>query len=252
MPDLFTGDIWQLFAAVQKELELVTTEGWWQKNYIPLINIIMIDVVLAGDNAIVVGVAASRVDPKIRSQVIFWGILGAVVLRIIFAAMTTQLLQIVGLTLGRRHFCSYGCAGRCTVRYRPLTKRRSKMPEVARLAPRAMFSTSATARPSSQIILADVSMSLDNVLAVAGAAQGQPARARHRSSHCHCADGHRIAHDRAPAGAISLDHVGGAVGHPLRRARHDLRRLGRGLLQDVRVRLRSALPTRRSGNWARS
>ncbi len=59
----------------------------------------MIDVVLAGDNAIVVGLAASRVRPEIRNSVIFWGIAGAVVLRILFASVTNQLLAIVGLTL---------------------------------------------------------------------------------------------------------------------------------------------------------
>ncbi|MGE0699491.1 MAG: TerC family protein, partial [Hyphomicrobiaceae bacterium] len=64
-----------------------------------LAQIIMIDVVLAGDNAIVVGLAASRVAPELRARVIFWGIAGAVVLRILFAAVTTQLLAIVGLTL---------------------------------------------------------------------------------------------------------------------------------------------------------
>ena len=52
-----------------------------------LAQIIMIDVVLAGDNAIVVGLAASRVSPELRARVIFWGIAGAVVLRIFFAAI---------------------------------------------------------------------------------------------------------------------------------------------------------------------
>ena len=64
-----------------------------------LLQVIVIDVVLAGDNAIVVGLAASRVAPALRARVIFWGIAGAVVLRILFAAVTVQLLAIVGLTL---------------------------------------------------------------------------------------------------------------------------------------------------------
>ena len=59
---------------------------------IPLFQIIMIDLVLAGDNAIIVGLAASRVAPALRRRVIFWGIAGAVVLRILFAGLTTQLL----------------------------------------------------------------------------------------------------------------------------------------------------------------
>jgi hypothetical protein len=55
-----------------------------------LAQVIVIDLVLAGDNAIVVGLAASRVAPELRAKVIFWGIAGAVVLRIAFAALATQ------------------------------------------------------------------------------------------------------------------------------------------------------------------
>ena len=66
---------------------------------VALLNVIVIDVVLAGDNAVIVGLAASRVDPAIRNRVIFWGMAAAVGLRILFAAVATQLLAIVGLTL---------------------------------------------------------------------------------------------------------------------------------------------------------
>ena len=72
---------------------------WLQLNLVALLNVIVIDVVLAGDNAIIVGLAASRVAPEIRARVIFWGMAGAVILRIAFAAVTVQLLAIVGLTL---------------------------------------------------------------------------------------------------------------------------------------------------------
>src|SRR5581483_6234796 len=72
---------------------------WLEQNLLALINVIIIDVVLAGDNAIIVGLAASRVAPEIRRRVIFWGMGGAVVLRVAFAAVTVQLLAIVGLTL---------------------------------------------------------------------------------------------------------------------------------------------------------
>ena len=72
---------------------------WLQLNFVALLNVIVIDVVLAGDNAIIVGLAASRVAPELRARVIFWGIVGAVVLRVAFAALATQLLAIVGLTL---------------------------------------------------------------------------------------------------------------------------------------------------------
>lgn len=171
MTDILSGDIWQLLAAIQAEFQLMTTQEWWQKNYLPLINIIMIDIVLAGDNAIVVGVAASRVDPKIRAKVIFWGIMGAVILRIIFAAMTTQLLQIVGLTLAGGILLLWVC----WKMYR----------EVVAGGGEDHAAAAADSGPSNvqyvgygtaifQIILADVSMSLDNVLAVAGAAKGSP------------------------------------------------------------------------------
>ena len=70
-----------------------------QEQFIALLQIIAIDVVLAGDNAIIVGLAASRVAPEMRARVIYWGIAGAVVLRIAFSLVTTQLLAIVGLTL---------------------------------------------------------------------------------------------------------------------------------------------------------
>src|SRR5215467_15035096 len=72
---------------------------WLELNLIALVNVIVIDVVLAGDNAIIVGLAASRVAPQARKRVIFWGMAGAVILRVLFAAVAQQLLAIVGFTL---------------------------------------------------------------------------------------------------------------------------------------------------------
>ena|SRR5205814_462951 len=66
---------------------------------IALVQVVMIDVALAGDNAIVVGLAASRVAPEARRKVIFWGIAGAVVLRVLFAVLATRLFAIIGLGL---------------------------------------------------------------------------------------------------------------------------------------------------------
>ena len=66
---------------------------------IALAQVIAIDIVLAGDNAVVVGMAAARVEPRLRAKLIFWGVGGAVVLRIAFALVATQLLAIVGLLL---------------------------------------------------------------------------------------------------------------------------------------------------------
>jgi YjbE family integral membrane protein len=137
---------------------------------IALSQIIVIDFVLAGDNAIVVGMAASRVHPSIRAKVILLSVGGAVVLRILFAAVATQLLTIVGLTLAGGILLLWVC----WKMYR----------ETALQAPAPAFAGhgGVDAGPAQtmtfgvalmQIIVADVSMSLDNVLAVAGAAKGE-------------------------------------------------------------------------------
>jgi YjbE family integral membrane protein len=138
---------------------------------VSLSQIIIIDFVLAGDNAIVVGMAASRVHPALRVRVIFWGVAGAVVLRILFAVVATQLLTIVGLTLAGGILLLWVC----WKMYR----------EIRLTAPKPAFAggipgeSLAPVRNMTfrvalvQIIIADVSMSLDNVLAVAGAAKGQ-------------------------------------------------------------------------------
>ena len=137
---------------------------------VALSQIIVIDFVLAGDNAIVVGMAASRVHPSMRARVILWGVGGAVVLRILFATIATQLLTIVGLTL----------AGGILLLWVSWKMYR----EITVHAPTAALAGGGTGIPPAvqtttfgaalmQIIIADVSMSLDNVLAVAGAAKGE-------------------------------------------------------------------------------
>ena len=137
---------------------------------IALAQVIMIDFVLAGDNAIVVGMAAARVDPKIRARVIMLGIAGAVGLRIMFAAVATQLLLIVGLSFAGGILLLWVC----WKMYREIRLQQHE-PAFAAAAGhggpdiRGMsFGAAIT-----QIIVADVSMSLDNVLAVAGAAKGE-------------------------------------------------------------------------------
>ena len=141
---------------------------------VALLQILVIDVVLAGDNAIVVGLAASRVQPELRAKVIFWGLAGAVALRILFASITTQLLAIVGLTFAGGILLLWVCwkmyreirAG--TVMHeaepRPHSVGAAVAPDIAR--PMTFWTAIL------QILIADVSMSLDNVLAVAGAAKG--------------------------------------------------------------------------------
>jgi YjbE family integral membrane protein len=143
---------------------------YFQSELVALLQIIVIDVVLAGDNAIVVGMAASRVAPELRAKVIFWGIAGAVLLRIGFAAITVQLLAIVGLTLAGGILLLWVC----WKMYREL--RHTAHP--ASVGAAVSGSDAQADRPLGfasavvQIIVADVSMSLDNVLAVAGAAKG--------------------------------------------------------------------------------
>ncbi len=143
----------------------------FQAELVALLQIVVIDVVLAGDNAIVVGMAASRVAPELRAKVIFWGIAGAVLLRIGFAAVTMQLLAIVGLTLAGGILLLWVC----WKMYREL--RHASHPASAGAAV-SESADAQTVKPLNfwsailQIIVADVSMSLDNVLAVAGAAKG--------------------------------------------------------------------------------
>lgn len=159
--------------AVALEFRHLFSPQWYADNWQALLQIIMIDVVLAGDNAIVVGLAASRVRPEIRNKVIFWGIAGAVILRILFASVTMTLLAIVGLTLAGGILLLWVC----WKMYRQIAAgdehdinaidNSLKSSDTA--GPAMSFGAAVT-----QIVIADVSMSLDNVLAVAGAAKGEP------------------------------------------------------------------------------
>jgi YjbE family integral membrane protein len=138
---------------------------WLAQNFVALINVIIIDVVLAGDNAIIVGLAASRVAPEMRRSVIFWGMAGAVVLRVAFAAVTVQLLAIVGLTLAGGLLLLWVC----WKMYRELARKPAAHGSGPGTAARTPMDFRAAV---TQIVIADLSMSLDNVLAVAGAAKG--------------------------------------------------------------------------------
>ena len=135
---------------------------------IALAQIIIIDFTLAGDNAIVVGLAASRVDPRIRAKVILYGIAGAVVLRVLFAGVATQLLTIVGLTFAGGVLLLWVC----WKMYREISVAHPQPAFAGANGPSEMQTMSFGAAIT-QIIIADVSMSLDNVLAVAGAAKGE-------------------------------------------------------------------------------
>lgn len=146
--------------------------------------VVAIDLVLAGDNAIVVGMAAAAVPLAQRKKVIFWGIAAAIVLRIFFALITTQLLAIIGLTLAGGVLLAWVC----WKMYRELSAggagevspdEAMDAPETSdgadgTIAAAAALGTGAVAAAVWRIVIADVSMSLDNVLAVAGAAKEHP------------------------------------------------------------------------------
>ncbi len=155
------------------EIASLGSLAWWKSSWDELVKIIMIDVVLAGDNAIVVGLAASQVAPQLRAKVIFWGISAAVVLRIVFATITTKLLTIIGLTLAGGVLLLWVC----WKMYRQISGSAEHSLEdvesgnIAAVPPDRQLSFWGAVW---QITLADVSMSLDNVLAVAGVAKGSP------------------------------------------------------------------------------
>lgn len=133
-----------------------------------LFQVILIDLVLAGDNAVVIGLAAAGLPKEQRAKAILIGIIAATVLRIVFAGLTTQLLQIVGLLLAGGLLLLWVC----WKMWRELRATNGHDEETAGngddegSAPRKTL-----AQATWQIIVADVSMSLDNVLAVAGAAR---------------------------------------------------------------------------------
>ena len=127
---------------------------------IALAQVLMIDVVLAGDNAVVIGLAAARVPVVMRKKVIFWGLVAAVVLRIAMAAVAVKLLAIIGLTLAGGILLLWVC----------WRMWRDIAAEKHQIAPEITAGASAK-RAILQILVADISMSLDNVLAVAGAAR---------------------------------------------------------------------------------
>jgi len=135
--------------------------------------VVAIDLVLAGDNAIVVGMAAAAVPAENRRKVIFYGIGAAIALRIFFALVTTQLLEIIGLTLAGGVLLLWVC----WKMFRELRShgRDEVAPDEALDAKIGVAAATTTIGAAIwQIVVADVSMSLDNVLAVAGAAQDHP------------------------------------------------------------------------------
>ena len=123
--------------------------------------IVLIDLVLAGDNAIIIGLVASQFDQNLRKKIIFWGIGAAIILRIFFTLITAYLLQIDGLKFVGGLlllYISYKL-------YRDVIKNESSNGKKIKSDNLTFYKAILT------VIIADVSMSLDNVLGVAGAAK---------------------------------------------------------------------------------
>jgi YjbE family integral membrane protein len=155
--------------------DLITSEA-----LLAFLQVVMIDLALAGDNAIVIGMAAAGLRQEQRRQAIVVGIFAALVLRIVFASVTTQLLQVIGLLFAGGILLLW-------VGWKMWRELRTAAAEeqdaaealvdydlnadgtIAGRARRKSFGEAAL-----QIVVADVSMSLDNVLAVAGAAREHP------------------------------------------------------------------------------
>jgi YjbE family integral membrane protein len=156
-------------------MEIFTTAG-----FTALMQVIGIDLVLAGDNAIVIGLAAAGLPKELRAKAILVGIIAATVMRIGFALVTTQLLEVTGLLLAGGVLLLWVCWKMWRELSVPHSAEEAAAEALANAdlnadgtiaagAPRKTFAQAAT-----QIVIADVSMSLDNVLAVAGAAHGHP------------------------------------------------------------------------------
>ena len=125
------------------------------------IQIVLIDLVLAGDNAIIIGMVASQFPPEQRKKIIFWGISGAVVLRIILTLLTAYLLQIQGIRL-------IGGLALLYIVYKlyvDVIKKQSDEHDNIKVDNSSFFKAITT------VLIADFTMSLDNVLGVAGAAK---------------------------------------------------------------------------------
>ena len=123
--------------------------------------IVFIDLVLAGDNAIIIGMVASQFPADQRKKIIFWGVGAAIILRIIFTLITAYLLQITGLRLigGLLLLCI------CYKLYVDVVKDKSGNENKIKV------DNSSFIKAITTVIIADVTMSLDNVLGVAGAAR---------------------------------------------------------------------------------
>jgi YjbE family integral membrane protein len=152
-----------MFDALLSDLSFTNLSG----ELSALVQVLMIDLVLAGDNAVAVGLSAAGLDAKHRKRAILWGLVAAVVLRIGLALAATQLLGVVGLTLAGGLLLLWVC-------WKMWRDLRSHGVQTGQHQAPAGKPAKTFMGAMVQILIADLSMSLDNVLAVAGAAREHP------------------------------------------------------------------------------
>ena len=147
-----------------------------QGGFFALLQVILIDIVLAGDNAVVIGMSAAHVQPGDRRKVIFWGLGAAVVMRVMLAIFAVHLLRYVPLVLAGGFLLLWVCWRLWRdVRHQHKEQQATKLLQGCPAnrhheTPSNLSHSKAVRRAIAQIAVADLSMSLDNVLAVAGAA----------------------------------------------------------------------------------
>jgi YjbE family integral membrane protein len=138
---------------------------WFHIDWVALAQVLMIDIILSGDNAIVIGMAVAGLPPDLRRRAIIGGVIAATVLRIVFSLTAVQLMQIIGLTLAGGILLLWVAYKM----YRELRHTQMSAAEekqaIRKEAPKSFW------KAVTLIVVADVSMSLDNALAVAGAAR---------------------------------------------------------------------------------
>ena len=201
-----------------------------------LLSVVIIDVVLAGDNAIIVGMAAAGLPPERRRRVILLGIAAATALRILFAFVALELLQsVIGMTAAGGLLLLW-------VAWKMYREIRASSPVPAHagagLAPPMRQRSKTTAQAMTQIVLADLSMSLDNVLAVAWRRARSPVHSGHRARAVGRVDGDRLDLCRAPVPRLAvLARLGRARHYHLCRLSHDLGRLGQIMHQTAMLTL---------------
>jgi YjbE family integral membrane protein len=136
-----------------------------------LLQVILIDIVLAGDNALVIGMVASRVPRRNRKKVIFWALVAAVIARVILATVTATILEVIGLMFAGGLLLLW-VSWRLYREIRHAEEERVDLDEIGEAGGNGEEPAGGLTvrRAIVQVALADLSMSLDNVLAVAGAA----------------------------------------------------------------------------------